>query len=87
LEGLKDKTRRTPCIQNRVVPGIEEAVMRMSCEKPAYRQLRASNELRKQGVLVSAGGIGTNHLYRKSETGIMDIAKEVMNYSIKHGGI
>jgi len=32
-------------------------VIRFAYEKPAYGQLRASNELRKQGVLVSAGGI------------------------------
>lgn len=57
MEGLKDKTRRKPCIKNRVAPEIEEAVMRMSYEKPAYGQLRASNELRKQGVLISAGGV------------------------------
>lgn len=47
LEGLKDKTRRKPCIKNRVAPEIEEAVIKMSYDKPAYGQLRASNELRK----------------------------------------
>ena len=57
MEGLKDKTRRKPCIQNRVAPEIEEAVLRISYEKPAYGQLRASNELRKAGVLVSTGGV------------------------------
>ncbi len=57
LEGLKDKTRRKPCLKNRVVPEIEEAVLRIAYEKPAYGQLRASNELRKQSVLVSAGGV------------------------------
>lgn len=57
LEGLKDKTRRKPCMKNRVAPETEEAVLRIAYEKPAYGQLRASNELRKQGVLVSAGGV------------------------------
>ncbi len=57
LEGLKDKTRRKPCIKNRVAPEIEEAVIRFAYEKPAYGQLRASNELRKAGILVSAGGV------------------------------
>jgi hypothetical protein len=54
---LKDKTRRKPCIKNRVAPEIEEAVIRFAYEKPAYGQLRASNELRKAGILVSAGGV------------------------------
>src|SRR3974377_1718337 len=53
LEGLKDKTRRKACVKNRVAPETEEAVMRMSYEKPAYGQLRACNELRKQGILIS----------------------------------
>ena len=56
LDGLKEKTRRKPCLKNRVVPEIEEAVILMAWEYPAYGQLRASNELRKQGVLISSGG-------------------------------
>jgi len=57
LEGLKEKTRRKPCVKNRVAPEIEEAVLQMALEYPAYGQMRASNELRKQGVLISSGGI------------------------------
>lgn len=59
IEGLKDITHRKPCIKNRVAPEIEEAVMRMLYEKPAYGQLKASNELRKQGILISGGGVGS----------------------------
>lgn len=68
IEGLKDKTRRKPCIKNRVAPEIEEAVIRFAYEKPAYGQLRASNELRKQGILVSAGGIRSIWLRYNIET-------------------
>ena len=57
LEGLKEKSRRKPCIKNRVAPEIEEAVVNMAIEYPAYGQVRASNELRKQGILVSGGGV------------------------------
>lgn len=57
LEGLKDKSRRKPCIKNRVAPETEEAVVQMAYEYPAYGQLRASNELRKKGILVSSGGV------------------------------
>jgi len=57
LEGLREKTRRKPCIKNRVAPEIEEAVIQMAYEYPAYGQLRASNELRKRGILVSGGGV------------------------------
>jgi len=36
---------------------IEDAVVKMAVEFPAYGQLRVSNELKKQGILVSPGGI------------------------------
>ena len=57
LEGLKEKTRRKPCFKNRVAPEVEEAVVKMAYEYPAYGQLRVSNELRKEGILVSGGGV------------------------------
>jgi transposase InsO family protein len=68
IEGLKEKTRRQPCLKNRVAPEIEEAVLLMAYEYPAYGQLRASNELRKQGVLVSSGGIRSIWLRHGLET-------------------
>ncbi|MBD3381099.1 MAG: IS481 family transposase [candidate division Zixibacteria bacterium] len=68
LDGLKEKTRRKPCHKNRVAPEIEEAVLLMTYEYPAYGQLRASNELRKQGVLISSGGIRSIWLRHGLET-------------------
>ena len=57
LEGLRERSRRKPCFKNRVAPEIEEAVVNVACEYPAYGQTRASNELRKRGILVSPGGV------------------------------
>jgi hypothetical protein len=57
IEGLREKTRQKPCLKNRVVPEIEAALIQMAYEYPAYGQTRAANELRKQRVLVSAGGV------------------------------
>jgi len=57
LEGLREKSRRKPCVKNRVAPEVEEAVVNMAYEYPAYGQSRAANELRKAGVLVSGGGV------------------------------
>ena len=57
IEGLKEKTRRKPCIKNRVAPEVEQAVLKMAYEYPAYGQLRVANELRKSGILVSSGGV------------------------------
>jgi transposase InsO family protein len=57
LEALREKTRRKPNLKNRVAPEIEQAVVEMAIEQPAYGQVRASNELRKRGILVSPGGV------------------------------
>jgi transposase InsO family protein len=57
LEGLREKSRRKPCMKNRVAPEVEEAVVNMAYEYPAYGQTRVANELRKRGILVSGGGV------------------------------
>ncbi len=57
LEGLLEKSRRAPRIGNRVAPEIEHAVLEYSLEHPTHGQQRASNELKKKGIHVSAGGI------------------------------
>jgi len=57
LEGLLEKSRKVPRIGNRVAPEIEQKVLDYSLEFPTQGQVRVSNELRKKGIQVSAGGI------------------------------
>jgi len=57
LEGLLEKSRKGPRIGNRVAPEIEQKVLDYSLEFPTHGQVRVSNELLKQGIQVSAGGI------------------------------
>lgn len=54
---LQELTRRKPCPKNRVGAEVEEAVCQMALEKPAWGQLRVSNELRAQGVFISPCGV------------------------------
>src|SRR5262245_56921982 len=54
---LKEISRRKPCLKNRVEPKIEQAVMEMAVEQPAYGQVRVANELTKRGSFVSPTGV------------------------------
>ena len=56
-EALKDVSKRKPIEKNRVAPEIEKAACKVAIEFPAYGQVRAANELRKQGLFVSPGGV------------------------------
>jgi transposase InsO family protein len=54
---LKEISRRKPCLKNRAEPEIEQAVVEMAVEQPAYGQVRVCNELGKRGIRVSPSGV------------------------------
>jgi transposase InsO family protein len=54
---LAEMTKRRPNLKNRVAPEVEEAVVAMAVEQPAWGQTRASNELKKRGIEVSPFGV------------------------------
>lgn len=57
LEGLLEQSRRSPRIGNRVPIEIEQKVLDYSLRYPTHGQTRTANELKLQGIMVSAGGI------------------------------
>lgn len=57
VEALLEKDRRKPNHKNRIDPTIEERVLAIAHEQPAYGQQRVSNELRKEGIIISSGGV------------------------------
>ena len=57
VDALIEKTRRKANPKNRIPEDLEEKVVAFAVEQPAFGQVRASNELRKQGVFVSPTGI------------------------------
>ena len=68
IEALIDKSRRKPNPKNRTDEASEAAVVAFAVEFPAYGQVRASNELRKQGVFVSPSGVRSIWLRHALET-------------------
>lgn len=54
---LQEISRRKPIVKNRVAEEIEAAVVQLAFDYPAFGQQRASNELRKKGLFISAAGV------------------------------
>lgn len=57
IEGLLEKSRRTPRIRNRVPQEIEDKVLEYALLYPTWGQVRVSNELKRIGFTVSGGGV------------------------------
>jgi transposase InsO family protein len=54
---LAEITRRKPIMKNRVDAAIEDAIVELALELPAYGQVRIANELRKRGMSISPAGV------------------------------
>jgi hypothetical protein len=50
---LHEMSRKKPLLKNRVPEEVEGTVVHLAIEYPAYGQLRACNELKRQGVMLS----------------------------------
>jgi transposase InsO family protein len=57
LEGLLNKSRKAPNVKNRVDAIIEDAVIKIAEEQPAWGQTRASNQLKMRGLSISPAGV------------------------------
>ena len=65
---LYEMSRKGPLLKSRVPEAVERAVLRIAVEYPAYGQLRAANELRKEGIIISPGGVRSVWLSHDLET-------------------
>ena len=65
---LQEISRRKPILKNRIDTAIEDQVVALAIDNPALGQVRVSNELKKKGFPVSAGGVRSIWLRHNLQT-------------------
>jgi len=67
-EALLEISRKKPIEKNRVPAYIEDAVLKLALDNPALGQHRVANELKRQGIIISGGGVRSIWLRNDLET-------------------
>jgi transposase len=54
---LAEISRSKPNLKNRIGEATEQAVVELALAEPGWGQVRAANELKKQGIFISPAGV------------------------------
>ncbi len=68
LDALLDANKKKSNLRNRVDQRIEDTILNLEIEKPAFGQVRVANELREKGFSTSPGGVRSVWMRHDLET-------------------
>jgi len=84
-EALIEISRKKPIFKNRVASHIEKAVVDIALEYPAFGQVRASNELKKVGIMVSSGGVQS--IWKRNNLNTLDKRLKALEKKVAEEGV
>ena len=84
-EALIEVSRKKPIFKNRVASHVEKAVVDIAVEFSAFGQVRASNELRKMGIMVSSGGV--HSIWKRNSLNTIDKRLKALEKKVSEEGI